>query len=130
MKVFVELSKVSFLQSTKTFSTKDAFSMLKILSGRSPFHKETIYQHWLAVFDMEEANIFNLFFHSVYKQSSSSAAPIDTQNAISHLCALVFTVSLSVKLLKILPTSSITVADGIPLFVLKYCSVSLGPLVH
>ena len=39
VKDFVELDKVSFFQSTKTFSTKDAFNMLKILNGRSSFPK-------------------------------------------------------------------------------------------
>ena len=74
--------------------------------------------------------MFNLLFHLVYKQSSFSVAPIETQNANIHLCALVFTVSLSVKLLEILPMSLSTVAVGIPLFVPKYCSVFLGPLLH
>ena len=45
VKDFVELEKVSFLQSTKTFSTEEAFNMLKILSVRSSFPKKTIYQH-------------------------------------------------------------------------------------
>ena len=79
---------------------------------------------------MEKANIFNLFFHSVYKQSSFSVAPIETQHANIHHCDSVFTVFLSVKQIEILPISSNTVADGISLFFLSYCSVSLGPLVH
>ena len=71
-----------------------------------------------------------LFFHSVYKQSSLSVAPIDTQRANIHLDDLVFTISQTIKLLKTLPLSSNAVADGIPPFVLKYCSASLGPLIH
>ena len=69
---FVELDKLSFLQSTKTFSTNDAFKMLKSLSGRSSFPNEMIYQDRLAGSDNEKANLFNLFFHSVYKKSSLS----------------------------------------------------------
>ena len=69
---FVELDKVSFLQSTKTFSTNDAFKMLKSLSGRSSFRNEMIYQDRLAGSDIEKANLFIFFYHSVYKQSSLS----------------------------------------------------------
>ena len=69
-------------------------------------------------------------FHSVYKQSSLSVAPVDTKNANIHLGDLIFTVSQTVKLLETLPMSSNAIADGIPPFVLKYCSASLGPLIH
>ena len=127
---FVELDKVSFLQSTKTFSTNDAFKMLKSLIGRSSFPNEMIYQDRLAGSDIEKANLFNLFFHSVYKKSSLSVAPIDTPSANTHLGDLVFTISETVKLLETLPMSSNAVADGIPPFVLKYCSASLGHLIH
>ena len=127
---FVELDKVSFLQSTKTFSTNDAFKMLKNLSGRSSFSNEMIYQDRLAGSDIEKANLFNLFFPSVYKQSSLSVPPIDTQSAYIHLGDLVFTVSQTVKLLETLPMSPNAVADEIPPFVLKYCSASLWPLIH
>ena len=104
--------------------------MLKSLSGRSSFPNEMIYQDRLAGSDMEKANLFNLLFHSVYKQSSLSLAPIDTQNANIDLGDLVFTVSQTVKLLETLPMSSNAVANGIPPVVLKYCSASLGPLIH
>ena len=127
---FVELDKVSFLQSTKTFRTNDAFKMLESLSGRSSFPNEMIYQDRLDGSDMEKVNLFNLFFHSVYMQSSLSVAPIDTQRANIHLDDLVFTISQTIKLLETLPLSSNAVADGIPPFVLKYCSASLGPLIH
>ena len=102
---FVELDKVSFLQSTKPFSTNDAFKMLKSLSGRSSFPNEMIYQDRLAKFDIEKANLFNLFFHSVYKKSSLSVAPIDTPSANLHLGDLVFTISETVKLHETLPMS-------------------------
>ena len=89
-----------------------------------------IYQDWLAGSDIEKANLFNLFFHSVYKQSSLSVAPIDTQSANIHLGDLDITISENVKLLETLPMSSNAVAEEIPPFVLKYCSASLGPLIH
>ena len=121
---------MSFLQSTKTFSTNDAFKMLKSLSGRSSFPNEMIYQDRPAGSDIEKANLFNLFFHSVYETSSLSVAPINTPGANIHLGELVFTISETVKLLETLPMSSNALADGIPPFVLKYCSASLGPLIH
>ena len=111
---FVELEKLSFLQSTKAFSTNDAFKMLKNLSGRSIFPNEKIYQDLLAGSDMEKANLFNLFFHSVYKQSSFSVAAVYNQNCNIHLGYIIFTVSQAVKLLETLPMSSNAVADGIP----------------
>ena len=104
--------------------------MLKDLSGRSSFPNEMLYQDRLAGSDMEKANIFNIFFHSVYKQTSLSVAPIYTQSANIHLGDLVFTISQTVKLLETLPMSTNAVADAIPPFVLKYCSASLGPLIH
>ena len=104
--------------------------MLKSLSGRSSFPNEMIYQARLAGSDIEKANLFNLFFHSVYKQSSLSVAPIETLSAYIYLGDLVCTISQTVKLLETLPMSSNAVADGIPPFVLKYCSASLGPLIH
>ena len=107
---FVELEKLSFLQSTKAFSTNDAFKMLKKLSGRSFFPNEMIYQDLLAGSDMEKANLINLFFHSVYKQSSFSVAAVFNQNAKIHLGYIIFTV----KLLQTLPMSSNAVTDGIP----------------
>ena len=89
-----------------------------------------IYQDRLAGSDIEKANLFNLFFHSVYKKSSLSVAPIDTPSANIHLGDLVFTISETVKLHETLPMSSNAVADGIPPLVLKYCSASLELLIH
>ena len=127
---FAKLNKLTFLSSKKTFIKKDAFKMLKNLSGRSSFPIEMIYQVRLAGSDIEKANLFHLFLHSVYKQSSLSVVPIETQNANIHLCDLIFTVLQTVELSEELPINSNAVADGFPPFLLKYCSVYIVPLVH
>ena len=66
VKNFIELDKMSFIESTNNFTTMDAFKMLKCLSGRNTLPNKMNYLENFAVSDLEKAHLFNILFHSVY----------------------------------------------------------------
>ena len=131
VKIFIELDKMTFIESTNNFTTIDAFKMLKCLGGRKSLPNRMTYLESSAMSDLEKANLFNIFFHSVYQKCSfPNSAPNEIESPDIQLSDLLVTPAQVGILLENLPPSTIAVADGIPPFVLKNCAVTLAPLVH
>ena len=129
VKIFIDLDKMSFIESTKNF-TINAFKMLKCLGGRNSLPNKMNYFESSAMSDLEKANLF-IFFHSVYKKySTPTSAPNETESSDIQLSDLLVTPAQVGILLENVPPSTMAVADGIPPFVLKNCEVTLAPLVH
>ena len=131
VKIFIELDKMTFIESTSNFTTIDAFKILKCLCGRNSLPNKMTYLESSAMSDLEKANLFNIFFHSVYQKCSTpTSAPNEIESPDIQLSDLLVTPAQVGFLLENVPPSTIAVADGIPPFVLKNCAVTLAPLVH
>ena len=75
--------------------------------------------------------LFYTFFHSVYrKYSALTSAPNEFEISDIQPSDLIVTPAQVGTLLENVSPSTIAVADGIPTFVLRNCSVTLAPLVH
>ena len=84
VKIFIELDKKSFTESTNNFTTIDAFKMLKSLEGQNSLPiKMTNFEN-SSRSDLEKDNLFDIFFHSVYKKySTPTSAPNEIERQIS-----------------------------------------------
>ena len=81
VKIFIELDKMTFIESTNNFTTIDAFKMLKCLGGRNSLPNRMTYLESSAMSDLEKANLFNIFFHSVYQKCSfPTSAPNEIES--------------------------------------------------
>ena len=131
VRVFNELDKMTFIESTNNFTIIDAFKMLKCLGGRNSLANRTTYLEISAMSDLEKANLFNMFFQSVYyKCSFPTSAPSEIESPDIQLSDLLVTPAHVGILIENVPPSTIACADGIPPFVLRNCAVTLAPLVH
>ena len=104
--------------------------MLKCLGGRNSLPNRMTYLESFAMSDLEKANLFNIFFHSVYQKCSFPSAPNEIESPDIQLSDLLVTPAQVCILRENVPPSTIAVADGIPPFVLKNCAVTLAALVH
>ena len=96
----------------------------KSVSIKITFHESS------ATSNLEKANHFNIFFHSVYKKYSTPSALNENESPDIQLSDLFLANEQISILLENAPPSTIAVADVIPPFVLKNCAVTLAPLFH
>ena len=107
-----------FIESTNNLTTIDAFKMLRCLGGRNSLPNRMTYLESSAMSDLEKANLFNIFFHSVYqKRSFPTSAPNEIESPDIQLSDLFVTPAQISILLEKVPPSTIAFADGISPFV-------------
>ena len=105
--------------------------MLNYSGGRSSLPNKMTYLESSAISDVENANLFNIFFHSVYqKHSTPTSALNQTESRDIQLSYFLVTPAPFGILLESVPPSTIAVAEGIPPIVLKNCAVTLAPSVQ
>ena len=116
--IFIEMDKQVFLNSVKTFTTNEAFALLKKLNGRNTFPSKVCYKRRVASRDLDKANLFNQFFNSVFLTKTSlklqeSLCNFNFGNR-TKLSEVRFSIlDIHEQLLQV-PDSSIATCDGLP----------------
>ena len=118
---FIELGKAALLSSFQYFTVNDAFKIIKQLSGRASYTSKFFWKDCSAEKVDEKANLFKLFFKSVFKK---------TDNAKFHHCcgsSDIFLSNIVVETAKIcwkvkkIPPGSFATCDDVPPFVWRIC---------
>ena len=128
---FIERDKASFLSSAKFFSTNDAFKLLKHLSCRSSVPNNVYWKDTEAETVLDEANLFNYFFKSVYSELSNGSVDFGQETTSDIFLSEICFDSLQLcEFLRDIPTGTIAAFDGIPPFIYRSCSELLAACVH
>ena len=123
------LQRVIFRRNEKTQAKLKSLSSFHCCSAQDPllFKKRFVTEFKATI----SKPLFNTFFHSVYrKYSALTSAPNEFEISDIQPSDLIVTPAQVGTLLENVSPSTIAVADGIPTFVLRNCSVTLAPLVH
>ena len=125
----IVLDKITLLSSFHSLDTNDCFKLLHKLSGSTPIPSVVKLGASCTSTDNTKANLFNIFFCSVYK-SETFTYNVCSDNISINLRELSFGESDVNSLLKKVPDTTAVAADGTPPFVLKYNADALTPMVY
>ena len=107
----------------------DAFKLMKQLSGRSSYPSKIFWKDCSAETVEEKANLFNLFFKSVFRKTGNAMLQHYCGNSDIFLSAIVIeTTKICLEMKKMLP-GSFANCDDIP-FVWSSCAEFLVTHVH
>ena len=118
-----------FCEETCNFSTNEAFALLRKLNGRNCVETKIFLRNESASDNLEQANLFNTFFCSVYQPFSE----LDLNSFVFHDVVYLFEVNLSVEEIQShlkIPDCSMAACDGVPATIYNMLKSLLPDLIY
>ena len=126
----IEMDKTVLLRNLTTYTTHDAFALLRKLNNNASYPSTMTYGSLSANNALAKADLFNRFFCSVYIETNEETVLPQADNPSIFLSDLCFSVEIVQKYLENVPRSNKPAADGIPPVLLNTMSEHLAPFVY